>query len=67
MRIILDTSVLIALITSAKERKTIIEIIEGYDFFCSESIYPEIGNAVSAMFKRSRITLSQESESEPCC
>lgn len=59
MKVILDTSIVIALITSGKERKTIVDIIDGYDFLCSESIYPEIGNAVSAMFKRSRITLNQ--------
>ncbi len=59
MKIILDTSIVIALIASGKERETIVDIIDGYDFLCSESIYPEIGNAVSAMFKRSRITLNQ--------
>ncbi len=58
MKIISDTSVVIALITSGEERKSIIEIIDGCDFVCSESIHPEIGNAVSAMFKRSRITLN---------
>lgn len=59
MKVILDTSVVIALITSQKERKSILKMIGGYDFICSESVCPEIGNAVSAMFKRNRITLNE--------
>ncbi len=58
-KVILDTSVVIAIIGSREERKSILEIIDGYDFVCPESIYLEIGNAVSAMFKRSRITLNE--------
>lgn len=59
MKVILDTSVVIALLSSEKERKAIIDLIDGREFVCPESITSEIGNAVSAMFKRSRITLEQ--------
>jgi len=58
-KIVLDTSVVIALLASDEERDGIIHSIRGYDIVCPESIKPEIGNAVSAMFKRGRITLAQ--------
>jgi len=57
MEVVLDTSVIIALLSSETERNAIIEIINGKNFICPESVTAEIGNAVSAMFKRNRITL----------
>ncbi len=62
MEIVLDTSVIIALIASEAERNTIIEKIDGKDFICPESVMAEIGNAISAMFKRNRITLEAGKE-----
>jgi predicted nucleic acid-binding protein len=59
MKIVLDTSVVIALLSSKKERELIIDKISGNDFICPESVIPEIGNAISAMFKRKRITLEE--------
>ncbi len=59
MKVVLDTSVVIALLASDEERDTLVKVLDGYDFVCSESISPEMGNAVSAMFKRGRITLDQ--------
>jgi predicted nucleic acid-binding protein len=59
MNIVLDTSVVIALIVSDEERKSVVDVIDGYDFVCPESIHPEIGNAVSAMFKKGRISLDE--------
>ncbi len=56
---ILDTSVIIALLSSEKERNAIVDLIDGRELVCPESVTSEIGNAVSAMFKRSRITLEQ--------
>lgn len=58
-KIVLDTSVVIALLASDEERPVILEKIRGTELVCSESITPEIGNAVSAMFKRQRITFEQ--------
>ncbi len=57
MKLVLDTSIVIALLASDEEQEHLLEHIAGYDFVCSESIVPEIGNAISAMFKRRRITL----------
>jgi predicted nucleic acid-binding protein len=59
MKIVLDTSVVIALLASDEEREGLIHAIKRYNLVCPESITPEIGNAVSAMFKRGRITLAQ--------
>ena len=59
MKLLLDTSVVVALLASDEEQDNFLDIIAGYDYMCSESILPEIGNAVSAMFKRGRITLEQ--------
>ncbi len=59
MKVVLDTSVVIALLASDEERETLVKALDGYDFVCSHSISPEMGNAVSAMFKRGRITLTQ--------
>lgn len=58
-KIVLDTSVVIALLASDEERAPILEKIRGTELVCSESLTPEVGNAVSAMFKRQRITLEQ--------
>lgn len=58
-KIILDTSVVIALLASEQEQPFLLHILRGYQFLCAESILPEIGNAISAMFKRRRITLQQ--------
>lgn len=59
MKLVLDTSIVIALLASDEEQEYFLELIAGYDFVCSESIVPEVGNAISAMFKRGRITLEQ--------
>lgn len=58
-KIVLDTSVIIALLASDEERVPILERIRGIELVCSESATPEVGNAVSAMLKRQRITLEQ--------
>ncbi|MCI5157583.1 MAG: PIN domain-containing protein [Candidatus Electrothrix sp. AUS1_2] len=58
-KIVLDTSVVIALLASEEERIPILEKVRGAQLVCSDSIVPEVGNAVSAMFKRQRITLEQ--------
>lgn len=47
------------MLASDEERDPILEAIAGYDLVCSESMMPEVGNAVSAMFKWGRITREQ--------
>ncbi len=62
MKLILDTSVVIALLAGDEEKDMIADAMDGNDLVCPESIKPEVGNAVSAMFKRGRINLEQGME-----
>jgi len=61
-KLIVDTSIIIALISSDEERSVIMQAIANYKMVCSISVYAEVGNAISAMFKRGRITLIQAHE-----
>jgi predicted nucleic acid-binding protein len=57
MDIIIDTSAIIAVIVDEPERERIIELTRGNTLIGPGSIPWEIGNAFSAMFKRSRLSL----------
>lgn len=59
MDIVVDTSVLIAVIANEPQRDTIIEITTGADLLTPPSVHWEVGNAFSAMLRRNRITLAQ--------
>lgn len=59
MNIILDTSVIIAVIAGEPERNILIDLTKGADLLAPQSIHWEIGNALSAMFKRKRIDLER--------
>lgn len=57
MEFIIDTSVVIAVITNQPEKESLIEITKGIDLLAPASLHWEIGNAFSAMMKRGRISL----------
>jgi predicted nucleic acid-binding protein len=59
MNIVVDTSVIIAVITNESHKKHLVEISKGAELIAPASLYFEVGNAFSAMFKRGRITLEQ--------
>jgi len=59
MNIVVDTSVLIAVVTNEKHKRQIVEVTKGAELFAPASIPWEIGNAFSAMFRRKRINLRQ--------
>ncbi len=59
MDIVIDTSALIAVITGEPERDRIVELTTGATLVGPGSIPWEIGNAFSAMFKQSRLTLDE--------
>jgi len=59
MNIVLDTSVVIAIVANEKNRSRLIELSKGADLIAPASLHWEIGNAFSAMFKRERIDLLQ--------
>jgi len=54
LKIVIDTSVIIAVIANEPEKKRIIKITEGTTLLAPSSVYWEIGNAFSAMFRRGR-------------
>jgi predicted nucleic acid-binding protein len=59
MDIIVDTSVLIAVITNEPTRPRLIELTTDAHLLAPASVPWEIGNAFSAMLKRKRATLEQ--------
>lgn len=61
-KLVVDTSIVIALISNDEEQSVITQAIANYKMVCSISIYVEIGNAISAMFKRGIVSLIQAHE-----
>ena len=59
MNIVIDTSVVIAIIAKEPLRDTLIDLTKGADLMAPPSVHWEICNAFSAMLKRNRITLAQ--------
>jgi predicted nucleic acid-binding protein len=60
--IVIDTSAIIAVIAGEPERDALIQHTQGADLITPPSVHWEIGNALSAMFKRQRISLTQALE-----
>jgi len=56
---VVDASILLAVLTSEPERPKIIELTRDVDLIAPASVHWEIGNALSSMLKRGRITLVQ--------
>ena len=59
MGVVVDTSVLIAVIAYEPQRDTLIELTKGADLMAPPSVHWEISNAFSAMLRRNRVTLDQ--------
>jgi predicted nucleic acid-binding protein len=59
MNLVVDTSVLMAVLTSEPERPKLVSLTVGVDLIAPISVHWEIGNALSALLKRKRITLQQ--------
>jgi predicted nucleic acid-binding protein len=59
MEIVVDTSVLVAVIANEPQRGTLIHLTRGADLLAPTSVHWEIGNAFSAMLRRNRIGLGQ--------
>ena len=57
MMITIDTSVLLAVLLNEKHKPLIVEAATGHDLLAPASLDAEVGNALSAMFKRSRLSL----------
>ena len=59
MSVVVDTSVIIAVIGNEPEKDVLVKLTQGADLVAPHSVHWEIGNAFSAMFKRNRVTLGQ--------
>jgi predicted nucleic acid-binding protein len=59
MQIVIDASVLIAVITNEIDKQKLIEKTDQAELIAPLSVHWEIGNAFSAMLKRQRVTLEQ--------
>ena len=59
MNLVVDTSVIVAVLVSEPERMKIIKQTESFDLIAPGSVHWEIGNALAAMLKRKRVTLDE--------
>ena len=59
MDITLDTSVLLSVVCGEPSRRRAIELTTGHTLIAPSSLHWEVGNALSAMIKRKRMTLVQ--------
>ena len=59
MKIVIDTSVIIAVITNEPHRECILQATLGAELLAPPSVHWEIGNAFSAMLKRNKITFKE--------
>ncbi len=56
MNYVVDTSIIISVISNEKHKKKLIEITEGADLTAPSSLHWEIGNALSAMIRRKKVS-----------
>jgi predicted nucleic acid-binding protein len=59
MDIVVDASIIIAVIVNESSKPAIVQATQTADLIAPASIHWEIGNAFSAMFKRNRISLDE--------
>lgn len=59
MNLVVDTSILVAVLVSEPEREKLIELTADADLLAPGSVHWEIGNALAAMMKRKRLELEQ--------
>jgi len=58
MEVVVDTSVILAILLNEPEKKRLIALTKGRLLIAPQILPWEIGNALSAMFKKNRISLS---------
>lgn len=59
MVITIDTSALLAVLLNEQHKPAIIEVTQGHDLQAPFSLDAEVGNALTAMFKRGRLSLKE--------
>ena len=63
MKLIIDTSVIIAVLANEPIKKKLIKLTKGVELLAPTSVHWEIGNAFSAMLKRKRIEIIKHEKS----
>jgi len=58
MIMVIDTSAIVAVLTSEPQRAALIRVTDGVDLIAPGSVHWEIGNALSSLLKRRRATLA---------
>ena len=58
MDIVVDTSVIIAVIADEPEKEALVRLTTGADLIAPDSVHWEVGNALSAMLRRRRASLA---------
>ena len=59
MDIVIDTSVIIAVVANEPEKEALVDLTQGADLIAPHSVHWEVGNAFSAMLRRERVTVGQ--------
>lgn len=59
MNIVIDTSAILAVLLTEPERESLISITRDCDLLAPNSLFWEMGNAISAMFKRDKLNFKQ--------
>ena len=59
MNLIADTSIILSVLTSEPERSQILRLTKDATLIAPASVHWEVGNALSAMIKRGRLTAAQ--------
>ena len=59
MTLVVDASILLAVLMSEPERAKIVELTKDVDLIAPASVHWEVGNALSSMLKRGRLNLGQ--------
>jgi predicted nucleic acid-binding protein len=59
MRIVSDTSVIVAVIAGESGKTRLIELTQGADLLAPSSLHWEMGNALSAQLRRGRLRLAE--------
>lgn len=59
MKLIIDTSVIIAVLANEPTKKKLIKLTKGVELIAPMSVHWEVGNAFSAMLKRKRIDIAK--------
>ena len=59
MNLVADTSIILSVLTSEPERSQILQLTKDATLIAPASVHWEVGNALSAMIKRGRLTAVQ--------